>query len=915
MSRSSPLSPLSAQTRRSTLSTVGSSVGNSFGGVNNVVDDPIWGNPFIQDALQLLDQIADVGKTVPFIAPIFVMLKLIIEVEKSAQDADSKCTDLLERITFMTSHLLVLKNITVLPATRQVVDRVTEALKEAAALVTTYRKQNRITRRLALGNRERFATCADKVKTCTNDLLMSLQIHQTSKLDILSRAIPYDHEDAAAQTFVQTHGNFETVKTSPELVAQFAKEQHIQMDDKVMEQLNSNFSDSIRQTEERLESILKENVGAAVIDGLKGLAAQMNAAEAEQRLLCVQCHKEFRNSTNGPKSCSFHVAEYSSWNKNYPCCSGSVPCQYQPHRANHHCDYPYGPFFEYSSKILNYVDTREKWVEIEDVNLETGNKDIASVDRLIRWVSRADYIKEPIVLIRVGTVWHTNPYFFDTFTAKELEAISKVVSITRETLIYRTSDDANEFSMAEWEISSSGIISGVRITVKSATSELPFVRICPIDITGQKSGEIIRISDGGLPSYKPDKPYTLPETIRIGPELTDKPLRAIRYFKTRTAPEFRVILKSLSEPPLVTNPKFASQKIDYFEGGISVFNNFAVTSQNPISIATVSASYRLIGDESYSPVSKFEFVDGFNLPVTVDPRQTWSFKFLVSVPRSEEDEKLHVSWWNRAFVARHRPLRLKITLKDVEEQECSLVMEYIYTPFAFDTKQPNEVHRFYMDDYEMVQRHSVVVRRDDPTSSVIDVGTINLPVDRLKKVVYSAIKTGETEVELMNYANQNEKRFEWKAWALVDLSCRRVYAIKVIMTESPAIAKKRAGCLGYVLCPEYGDVLNETRPVQYAVEKATLPKLEPFPELKVISDDEVDDFVPEPPKPAVPDSTGAAASGSAVTAHLVIPDVLNQRLVSIDNHLARVADALEQIVQVMNQNMVQQQMTRARGGR
>ncbi|GJJ15629.1 hypothetical protein Clacol_009907 [Clathrus columnatus] len=886
--RNHPFSPLSSQSRRSTLSTVGT-------GVNNVVDDPIWGNPFIQDAMQILDQLADVGKTVPFIAPAFVILKLIIEVEKSARDADSKCNDLLERIAFMTSHLLVLKNITVLPATRQVVDRVNEALKEAAALITTYRKQTRITRRLTLGNREKFSNCADKIKTCTNDLLMSLQIHQTSKLDILSRAIPTDLEDDAARTFIESHGSFDAVKASPELVAKFAEEQHIQMDDKAMEQLNSNYSDSIRQAEERLESILKDNVNAAVVDGLKGLAAQMNEAEAEQRLLCVQCKKEYRNSTNGPKSCSFHVAEYSSWNKNYPCCAGSVPCQFQSHRATHHCDYPYGPFFEYSTKILNYIDTRESWVTVEDVDLETDDLQIVSVDRLIRWVSRGDFIKEPTILIRVGRVWHTYPYFFDTFTVKELEAISKVVSLTRETLIYRSSDSADEFSMAEWVLSPDGDISGVRLTAKAMTSETPYIRICPINITtGSKSGDIVEVSNGGLKSYKPDRPYILPRNIRVGPELTDKPLRALRTdFKTRTSPELRVILKPLADPPLVANPQLAAFEIDYFEGGFSVFNNFAATSQNPISIASISATFRLVGETTYSPVSKFELLDAPNLPVTIDPRQSSPFKFRASIPRTEEDKKLQIRWWNRSFGARHRPLRLKITLKDVEDQECSLVMEYIYKPLSLAKKQAGDIEYFYMDDYEVLERYEV--RIEKPADAVIQVGTLGLSVDGLKKIVYSAMKTGETEVQLDNNYNKEKGggRCEWKAWALVDLSCRRVYAFKVMIIEGRLIPTKRFGCLGYVLCPEYGDAVDEIRPIQLAREKATLPNLQPYTEPKIISDDEVDEFTPEPPKPAIPNGTHATAQ------LLAVPDTLNQRLTSIDGSLSRIAAALEQIAFAM----------------
>jgi hypothetical protein len=65
----------------------------------------------------------------------------------------------------------------------------------------------------------------------------------------------------------------------------------------------------------QLERTLNENVSTAVVDGIKGLAAQMNEAEKKQVFTCVQCDREYRNSVNGPTSRSFPRAEFSSWNK------------------------------------------------------------------------------------------------------------------------------------------------------------------------------------------------------------------------------------------------------------------------------------------------------------------------------------------------------------------------------------------------------------------------------------------------------------------------------------------------------------------------------------------------------------------------------------------------------------------------
>jgi hypothetical protein len=201
--------------------------------------------------------------------------------------------------------------------------------------------------------------------------LISLQIHQTSKLDILTRAIPVDAEDIAADTFVADHGSLDAVVYDRELVKEFAQQQHLVMDDSVMEQLNANISDSMTQNHLRLEGILKDNVNSAIVDGLKNLAAEMYAAEAEQKFKCVQCDKEFTNSNNGPKACSFHRGEYSSWTKSYPYCGTAHPCQFNAHRVNHHCDYPYGSFFPRVYAITGYVDTVDSWTAVEDTNLET----------------------------------------------------------------------------------------------------------------------------------------------------------------------------------------------------------------------------------------------------------------------------------------------------------------------------------------------------------------------------------------------------------------------------------------------------------------------------------------------------------------------------------------------------------------
>ena len=857
------------------------------------VVEPMMNNPTVQSALQVLGLLSDLGRELPFIAPAFILLKVIIDLERRAQDADAKCSDLIERVTFMLSHLPALEKIEIIPATRQVINRMNEALKEAAALIAAYRKQSRVARRLRISNRDKFAACADSINICCSDLLMSLQIHQVGKLDILTRAIPVDAEDIAADTFVASHGSLDAVVHDRELVKEFARQQHLVMDDSVMEQLNANITDSVTQNHLRLEGILKDNVNSAIVDGLKSLAVEMYASEAEQRFRCIQCDKEFTNLNNGPKACSFHRGEYSSWTQSYPCCGTAHPCEFNAHRSKHHCDYPYGLFFPRAYAITGYVDTVDSWTAVEDTNLETDEVQKASIGLLLRWVSRGARIDENTLLISVGSVWYNSPYYFNTFTAKELGDITKSVRLSRRTMIYRTSPNENEYAMAEWILSVSGKITGVRLTAKSATSHDPYVRVCPIDLsTCTKSGDILTVSEGGMWSYMPASPYILPETIRVGPEVSDSPARPVRTnFKTKTTPSLRVVLRTMSDPPLIANPSLAATASDYFEGTVSVFNNHAPGSLNPITIAAVSASFRLVGEPEYRPVEACRLLENSQVPITIEPRQSWTVKFQVTVPRTEEDSKAEIRWWNKAFMARYRPVRIKLILEDIEGEECSLVFEYVYKPFSLEKRKDSDLGFFFFDNPVTLERYHVKVEPSSDDNGVVKIGATDVNVNKLEKAVYKALKTGQTEVDL-EIGQEKYGEWEWNVWALIDPSCRRVYAFKILIKEGEKVPVKRLACLGYVLCPDYGDIVSKTHPISYAAETVKLPFLEPYPIQETVLDDTLDDFKPPvPPKPISPTSNGPSGSDSAS----FIPVELNNRLASIDSSLARIATALEQL--------------------
>ncbi|KAK7455250.1 hypothetical protein VKT23_011122 [Stygiomarasmius scandens] len=856
---------------------------------------PVTTVSYIHTASHLLDELSEISHIIPFVVPAVILLKVIVEVEKRARDVDAKCTDLVQRVTFMLSHLPMLKNVEITDATRQVLDHMNEVLKVCAALIETYRKQGSVARRLNLKNKDRFTNCAKSLGQCTNDLLVSLQIHQTAKLEILSRAVPVDKEDEAAQAFVASHGGEEAVTSNEELVKQFASQVQLTVDEGIMEQLSENITEVMGRNQQELEKKLNETVTTSIVDSLKGLAAQMNEAEKEQTFTCIQCDKEFKASTNGEKSCSFHKADYDSWRRNYSCCGTKNPCEFGTHRAKHYCDYPYGAFFPYAWKITGYTDTVDTWAEVQDTNLETGDEPIASVGRLLRWQTRGGQPSEPTMLIRVGRIRYDQPYFFHTYTSQDLEILSKVVHITHQRVIFRTSSfKEDEYAMAEWVISPQSHITGVRLTAKVATSPKPFIKVCPTSAASAHTSLPLPTS-----SLQPN----------VSPELQSTPLRPLRSdFKTQTSSSTKlpIIIKPVSDPPLAANPQYSSSERDQFVGSISVFNKHPSGSTESISIASVKAFYRLVGKEgsSYAPVDSLEFIEETPLPLTIDPRQTHTIKFGVYVPRPEEDVKLGVRWWDRGFIARKRPLRLKVVLTDIEDEEASLVMEYICNHFEPEKAAENDLGFFYLDDTDLWRRNYVhIAKLDGSRGEVVKVGNTEFDVKGLQKVVYKAIKSGESEVDL-EVGEQKDKgepgAWEWKAWALVDLVCQRVYAFKVLITRGLE-GKKGYVCLGYVLCPDYGDVISEQKQIRYAEEKISFPDLaqNTTEEEGVSWDDTVDDIVPEATPPAVPVPVSTPTSAGSGTSQVVIPEEVTQRLVSIDSNLARLATAVEQLVEIL----------------
>ncbi|OAQ22510.1 hypothetical protein K457DRAFT_84722 [Linnemannia elongata AG-77] len=795
-------------------------------------------NPALNHLIQLADKLVDIGKSVPFIAPAFIILKIIIDIEQKARDADAKCEDLLERINFMVSNITVLEKVEAIDPLKVVIEKTISTLKSAASLIQAYRKQGAIARRLNMSNSQNFVQMAQKIMACSQDLMLSLQIQQTGDLSVLSRSVPVDNQDKEAEIFVSTHGGQSVINCNPELVEKFAEKMQLTMSDQVMDQMQLNVGDILEENQSRIETLLKENSSNAIADTIKALAAEVREREAEQRLTCLQCGKEYREAANGAGACSFHRSPEIKGT--FTCCGQKSPCAFSNHRSVHHCEYPYTSFFDYAYGIIGYGSTIDKWAEVLETDMATNIDQYASVGKLIRWTGYHEEITQPLMIIRIGRVNFGSSYYFQVLDVDAIKSVNAIVRQTGKTLIFRTVQDESEYSMGEWTLDDAGVINGVVLSSKVATSDTATVKTVPINIeTVSLSGEVQTLSQSRFRVYKPAEPYTFPGIRHVGHIARDTPLREQREFKARTKLPLIVIPQGKMQANSGPFMRGVGEN-DQFEGTLRIFNKALPSSEAYVTLVSCTAHYRLVGDKEYKDVRSLS-LGNTKFPVSIAPTQSVDISFGAYIHRNAVQVALDEVCRGWAMIALHHPVRIRLTFKDIEDQEFVFVQEYVHDPRDYlVAKASNDI--LFLQIHDVFSAHRSVMRikkGDEGSDTIINIGEDRkLSVEDLNLIVYEAEQTGVTEVHLRD---RDSDLFKWDAWALVDLSCRRVYGFKVLLMQGSSRSKKTTAALGYAPCPIYGEGNLEERPIRYADEKLLFPELEPEEVLNVVSDDDVDD--------------------------------------------------------------------------
>lgn len=622
-----------------------------------------------------------------------------------------------------------------------------------------------------------------------------------------------------------------------------------------MEQMQSNMQELITRNQSQIEAIVHESSSINVAHMIKAIATHQRELEAELKLTCVQCEKDYNVSTNGPESCRFHSA-VGNYDR-YHCCQKTSPCQKGYHQPEHHSKYPYSSFFLWSYGILAPTDTVTYWVKIKEIDLDKDDDttgQVVRVGQLIRWRSWGELVTTPLMLVNVGHVQDDMPHYLEIFDLASLEDTRKRILRTGQTLIFKNAPETETaaFSMGEWVMDEeTQQIAGIKLTVRVASSKAPTVCIVPLDpllLRMPDEATVKYLSRCSGTVYKPDRPYDFPETIQLGPAIPSSRLREPRSFRTKiSSPNIPLLLTPAWEMVANNDAKLANNQEDRFRGTWRALNRSPLSSQKQIILLSVKFEYRLVGEPTYRPVKSFALRNGVKLPITIAPSQAVDFPWEFLVDKPEHCQGGSLLAINYAHLTIHQPLRLRVTFTDIEGEEVSLIQEYVHGVMGAVLPKPEDLGFFFVDKIYECQRTSVKISESPyPERYLLGISAGYMPTNKitevdLHKIVAKAEKTGITEVDMK--LGFRDMGIDWTVWALVDLSCRRVYGFKVLLYHGSMTKDRVSASMGYAPCPIYGGDNLETRPIQYAEESDIVPNVTHWDDVVIIEDDDVDNEV------------------------------------------------------------------------
>jgi len=242
-------------------------------------------------------------------------------------------------------------------------------------------------------------------------------------------------------------------------------------------------------------------------------------------------------------------------------------------------------------------------------------------------------------------------------------------------------------------------------------------------------------------------------------------------------------------------------------------------SKESICIENVKCEFRMAGNKDWSPVKTFKVNDYDVLPAfTCAPMQNTTLYLDIEVEDKTKDGR---RWFNRPWVARHQPIRFRVLFETITGETFSKVIEYVFKPPRVDKDDGSKLLFLSVDNCDEWERTVFPITQSGEADDYsLSVDGTSFSVDQLRGIVYKAVASKVTEQSIYVSGEDDNKPVIKKAWALVDLACKRVYAVKAMCYANNGSLKPAS--VGYAKLTLYGSV-TEVKTNQPATEIVAFP--------------------------------------------------------------------------------------------
>eukprot|EP01099_Mayorella_cantabrigiensis_P005485 TRINITY_DN442_c0_g1_i1.p1 TRINITY_DN442_c0_g1~~TRINITY_DN442_c0_g1_i1.p1 ORF type:complete len:912 (-),score=178.32 TRINITY_DN442_c0_g1_i1:11-2746(-) len=198
------------------------------------------------------------------------------------------------------------------------------------------------------------------------------------------------------------------------------------------------------------------------------------------------------------------------------------------------------------------------------------------------------------------------------------------------------------------------------------------------------------------------------------------------------------------------------------------------------------------------------------LPLTLPPNSIKRVPLTVYVSCPAKKDSLE-DWRAAAFVARFKPLRLRLVSEDFEGRKASFKASFANPPIEFKKKTDQDVFFIYCDDFENFGRiwAKLSKPREENADHFLEYSTYQrnmtnyINSEFLENIMYKAVKDEVEEYEVTDWATKFVK-----VWALVDLACKQTYAFKFLITSKTGFYSASFSLAAYIKSG------NETETIQ-----------------------------------------------------------------------------------------------------